>query len=175
MCAVSWATNLIVLGFVGCMLFIGVCRRVPVFDEFCDGAREGAVAAVRVFPTLAALITAITMLSASGFTDWLVSLVRPLADLLRFPVEALPTALLRPLSGSGSLAALRTVLQENGPDSTPGLVASILQSSTETTFYTLTVYFGYIGIKKTGHALPAALIGDMTGMVLAPLMVHLFY
>lgn len=164
-----------VLCFVGIVLFAALKKRVPLFDEFCIGAKEGGMAALRVFPTLLALMTAISMLSASGVIDRLVVFLRPAAAWIGFPAEVLPSALLRPLSGSGSLAALQGVLAQNGPDSTAGLVASVLQSSTETTFYTLSVYFGYVGIKKTGCALPAALAGDFAGMVLATLTVHLFF
>lgn len=160
--------------FVVAVLVTGAVKRVPVFDEFCAGAREGLRAAVGILPSLAALITAVAMLRASGFTDWLVTAVSPLAAVLGFPAEALPSALLRPLSGSGSLAALRQVLADCGTESAAGLVASVLQCSTETTFYTLTVYFGAVGIRKTAHALPAAMVGDMAGMVLAALSVRLF-
>lgn len=166
-----WAVPL----FVAAVLIAGAVRKIPVFDEFCAGAREGAHAAVGVLPSLVALMTAVAMLRASGFTDWLVEGVRPLAQMLGFPPEALPSALLRPLSGSGSLAALRQVLADHGTESSAGLVASVLQCSTETTFYTLTVYFGAVGIRRTGHALPAAAVGDLTGMILAALTVRLFF
>ncbi len=165
----------VVLVFVGVILVVAAKRHVAVFDEFCIGAKEGARAAVQVFPTLLALMTAIAMLQAGGVLRWLAALLQPAAQWLGFPAEALPAALLRPLSGSGSLAVLREVLQQHGPDSTAGLVASVLQSSTETTFYTLALYFGYVGIKKTGCALPAALAGDITGMILSALTVHLFF
>ncbi len=165
----------VVLGFVGVIVAVASVRRVPLFEEFCLGAKEGGAAALRVFPTLLALMTAVAMLRASGLLDCVVTVLRPVAERIGFPAEVLPSALLRPLSGSGSLAALQDVLAKHGPDSKAGLVASVLQSSTETTFYTLSVYFGYIGVKKTGCALPAALAGDFVGMVLSALTVHLFF
>ncbi len=165
----------VVLLFVGAVLVLALHKRVAVFDEFCIGAKEGARAAVLVFPTLLALMTAIAMLQAGGVIRGAVALLQPAARWLGFPAEALPAALLRPLSGSGSLAVLREILQQHGADSTAGRVASVLQSSTETTFYTLSLYFGYVGIKKTGCALPAALAGDLTGMILSALTVRLFF
>lgn len=170
----TWIAVLVIPIFVGAVVCAGLFRRVPVFDEFCAGAKGGLRAAVGILPSLVALITAVSMLQASGFTDWLVAAVRPVADWLGFPAEALPSALLRPLSGSGALAALRQVLLEQGSESTAGLVASVLQSSTETTFYTLTVYFGSIGVRRTGHALPAAMAGDLAGMILAAFTVRAF-
>ena len=160
--------------FVGLILLFGTFRRIPVFEEFCTGAKEGMRAAVGVLPSLLALLTAVSMLRASGFTAALSDWLKPAAEFIGFPSAALPSALLRPLSGSGSLAALQQVLAEYGPESMTGLVASVLQSSTETTFYTLTVYFGSVGIKNTRHALPAALLGDVTGLLAAPLMVRWF-
>ena len=170
----TWLANAILLLFVGLVLVVAAFRRIPVLDEFCEGVKEGGAAALRVFPTLLALMTAIAMLQASGVTDWLVEVVRPLSTRLGFPAEALPTVLLRPLSGSGSLAALHELLMQSGADSLAGLVAGVLHSSTDTTFYAIAMYFGYVGIKKTGLTLPAALLGDFTGIVLATLTVRLF-
>ena len=164
----------VILAFVGAVVVMALVRRVPLFEEFCIGAKEGGMAALRVFPTLLALMTAVSMLRAGGLLDQMVALLRPVAQRIGFPAEVLPTALLRPLSGSGALAALQDVLATYGADSEVGLVASVMQSSTETTFYTLSVYFGYIGVKKTGWALPAALAGDVAGMILSVLTVHLF-
>ena len=169
-----WLSVAAVPVFVAVVLVTGLVRRIPVFDEFCAGAREGMGTIVTVLPSLVALITAVSMLRASGFTEWLGTVLRPAMDWLGFPAEALPTALLRPLSGSGSLAALRQVLSDYGTESPAGLVASVLQSSTETTFYTLTVYFGAIGVKRSGWAFPAAAVGDLTGMILAALTTKIF-
>lgn len=169
-----WLAMIAVPAFVATVLIVGLIRRVSVFDEFCTGAREGVKTAVSVLPSLVALITAVSMLRASGFTEWLAELLRPVTERVGFPAEALPAALLRPLSGSGSLAALRQVLVDYGTESRAGLVASVLQSSTETTFYTLTVYFGAVGVKRSGWAFPAAAVGDLTGMILAALTVKMF-
>ncbi len=161
--------------FVAVVLVAGALRKIPVFEEFCAGAREGLGAIVTVLPSLVALITAVSMLRASGFTEWLAAVLQPVTERLGFPAEALPTALLRPLSGSGSLAALRQVLADHGTESPAGLVASVLQSSTETTFYTLTVYFGAVGVKRSGRAFPAAAVGDLAGMILAALTTKIFF
>lgn len=160
--------------FVAGIVVWGSIRRVPLFDTFCRGATEGGRAALTVFPSLLALIMAVSMLQASGWTEWLVTWLRPLTARWGFPAEALPVALLRPLSGSGALAALQQLMQTSGTESEAALVACVLQCSTETTFYTLAVYFGAIGVRRTGWALPAAAVGDLFGMVLASLTVKIF-
>ena len=130
------------------ILLTGLVRRVPVFDEFVAGAGDGLRACVRVLPALTALMTAVAMLRASGLTDLLVDLTAPAAAAIGFPAEVMPLALLRPLSGSGSLAMLENLYAAAGADSFAGRVASVLQSSTETTLYTLTVYYGAVGIRR---------------------------
>lgn len=164
-----WAVPVFVLLVLGA----GVAAKVPVFDEFVGGAGEGIRTCVRVLPSLVALMTAVSMLQASGITDWLAELAAPLAQKLGFPSGVIPLALLRPISGSGSLAALEQVLARYGPDSVEGLVACVLQSSTETTFYTLAVYYGAVQVRRTRHTLAAAAAGDLTGVILSALAVRL--
>ena len=164
-----WAVPL----FVGCILLTGLIRRVPVFDEFTAGAAEGLKSCVRVLPSLAALMTAVAMLQASGLMEVLADVIAAPANAIGVPPEVVPLALMRPISGSGSLAVLEYTLALCGTDSTAGLIASVLQSSTETTFYTLAVYYGAVGIKKTRHTLAAAAAGDLTGIVVSALAVRL--
>ena len=152
----------------------GIIKRLPVFDCFLAGAKSGLECAVGILPSLTALIMGVTMLRASGITDFLAHILSSVLGLLGFPPEVLPLALLRPISGSGSLAALEDILNTYGADSFAGRVASVISGSTETTFYTVAVYFGAVGIKKTGITIPAALCADACGFILSSLAVKLF-
>ncbi len=144
---------------VGILLF-GMLRRVPVFDTFLQGAKEGLSSSVSILPALIGLMMGVTMLGASGALDMLSAFLRPAAQWLGFPVEAIPLALLRPFSGSGSTALAASLFTSISPDSFEGKVISVLLGSSETTFYAVAVYFGAIGVKKTKWAVPAALTGD---------------
>lgn len=144
---------------VGILLF-GMFRRVPVFDTFLQGAKEGLSSSVSILPALIGLMMGVTMLGASGALDILSAFLRPAAQWLGFPVEAIPLALLRPFSGSGSTALAASLFTSISPDSFEGKVISVLLGSSETTFYAVAVYFGAVGIKKTRWTVPAALTGD---------------
>lgn len=157
------------------ILIYGLVKKVNVFDSFIQGAKEGLHTAVNLLPALVALMVAVTMFKASGALDILTYSLDPLTGNLGIPKEALPLALLRPISGSGSLAMLETILAQYGPDSLIGRVACILQGSTETTFYTIAVYYGAVGIKNTRHTVFAAMAGDFAGLVAASLAVRLFF
>lgn len=157
--------------FISLVLIVGTIRRVPVFDEFLAGAGDGLSTCVKVLPSLVALMTAVSMLRASGLLELLVKLIEPAANSLGIPPEIAPLALLRPVSGSGSLAMLENIFSVYGAESLIGRVASVLQSSTETTFYTMTVYYGSVGIKRTRHTLASAAGGDFAGILLSSLTV----
>lgn len=151
----------------------GLIRRVGVFDAFLQGAKEGLFTAYTIAPTLVGLITAVTMLRASGAIDWLSDFVTPLAEKLGFPAEIVPVAVLRPISGGGSTALLLNILEESGPDSFAGRIVSVMAGSTETTFYAIAVYYGSVGIKKARHTLVAGLSADFTALVFSVLTVRL--
>ena len=159
--------------FVSLVLTVGAARRVQVFDEFLLGAGDGLRTCIRVLPALVALMTALSMLRASGLIELLVSGIAPAARLIGIPPEIIPLALLRPISGSGSLVMLESIYSTYGADSLASQFASVLQSSTETTFYTITVYYGSAGVKRTRHTLAAAAGGDITGILLSALAVKL--
>ncbi len=156
------------------IIIFGIVRRVPLFEAFTSGAKEGIASTFAIAPSLIGLITAVDMLRASGFFELLSDLLNPITNALGFPTEALPLALMRPVSGSGSFALLNDIFTNYSPDSFAGKVASVIAGSTETTFYAVAVYYGAVGIKKTGCTIPAALISDFAGVVLAPLSVRLF-
>ena len=160
---------------VAAFLLFGLLRGVAVFDVFLEGAREGLATAARILPSLVGLMTAVGVFKASGALDLLSHGLKPVADLLGLPSQVMPLALLRPVSGSGGMAVFQDILQSHGPDSFVGRVASVMMGSTETTFYTIAVYYGAVGIRKTRHTLPAALGADLAGFVFSSLAVLWFF
>ncbi len=153
----------------------GLLRRVRVYDAFVEGAKEGFNVAVRIIPFLVAMLVAIGMFRASGAMALLAQAIEPATRLVGMPAEALPAALLRPLSGSGTLALVSELMKTNGPDSFVGRLASTVYGSTETTFYVLAVYFGAVGIRRTRHAVAAGLLGDLAGVAAALLFCRLLF
>ena len=145
------------------MLMYGVAKRVAVYDAMITGAKEGFQVAVRILPFLVAIIVAAGMFRASGLLDLVVRTVGPITGAVGFPAEALPMAILRPLSGSGAYAVMAEIMQANGPDSFVGYLVSTLQGSSETTFYVLAVYFGAVGVSRVRHAVACGLIADLAG------------
>lgn len=150
-------------------------RRVKVYEAFVEGAKEGFAVAVRIIPYLVAMLVAIGMFRASGAMDLVARWLTPVTGLVGMPAEALPPALLRPLSGSGTLALVSELMKAHGPDSFVGRLASTIYGSTETTFYVLAVYFGAVGIRRTRHAVAAGLLGDVAGIAAALLVCHLLF
>jgi len=146
---------------------IGMVRGVKVYEVFVEGAKEGFDVAVRIIPFLVAILVAIGMFRGSGAMDLLSAAVAPILSAVGFPADLLPLAVVRSLSGSGSLALMTDAVTVHGGDSTVGRIAATMYGSTETTFYVLAVYFGAVGVRKTRHAVPAALIADIVAMVSA--------
>jgi spore maturation protein SpmB len=152
----------------------GWLRGVKVYESLVTGARDGFDVALRIIPYLVAILVAVGMFQASGALDILIGWLTPITSLIGLPAEALPVALLRPLSGSGSYGVLAHVMETNGPDSYVGYLASTMQGSTETTFYVLAVYFGAVAVRRVRHALAACLIADLAGVLGAVVAVNLF-
>ena len=150
-------------------------RRVKVYEEFVEGAKEGFTIAVRIIPYLVAILVAIGMFRASGAMDFLVSGMQPLLGLIGFPPENLPLALMRPLSGSGSLALLSDLVTEYGVESIYTRIGATMYNSSETTFYVLAVYFGSVGIRRTRHAVLAGLLADLAGALSAVFFCKLLF
>lgn len=163
----------VIIAVIFAIIFCGIVKKQNVFDLFIGGAKEGITIAVNILPALVALMVAIEMFKASGALGLIVSALAPAGKALHFPTEIVPLALMRPVSGSGSLSIFEGILKTYGPDSFIGRVASVLQGSTETTFYTLAVYYGSVGVTKTRHTLPAALSADFVGIVMSVLTVSL--
>ena len=146
---------------------IGIIRGVKVYDVFIEGAKEGFDVAVKIIPFLVGILVAIGMFRGSGAMDLLMAALRPLVTSTGFPAELVPLAILRSLTGSGSLAFTTDLIKTYGPDSVIGRMAATLYGSSETTFYVLAVYFGSVGVRRTRHAVPAALIGDIVAAIAA--------
>ena len=153
----------------------GIGRRVDVYGALTHGAEEGLTVLLRVIPALVGLLTAVSMFRASGAMEWLSGLFTPVLEWLGIPRETASLMLVRPVSGNGALAVASELIAANGPDSYVGRVAAVMLGSTETTFYTIAVYFGSAGIHKTRHTIPAALAADLTGFAASALAVRLFF
>lgn len=160
-------SGLIVPGALLITLLTAACRRMPAYDLFVDGAREGIGVAVRVLPNLAAMLMAVELMRASGLMDALCGLAAPVFEWLGLPGEVAPLVLLRPMSGSASLAMVEKLLAKYGADSRVGLIASTVMGSSETIFYTVCVYMSAVDRKATGYAVPCSLLGALAGTVLA--------
>ncbi len=161
----------IVVGFP----LYGLYKRVPVYEAFVEGAKEGFGVAVRIIPYLVAILFAIGMFRASGAMDFLVTVLDPVLGLVGFPAEVLPMAIVRPLTGSGSAGLVAEMIQQYGEDSLFVKMAATMFGSTETTFYVVAVYFGAVNIKKTRHAVPAGLTADIAAMLFAVWIVRLLF
>ncbi|CAM3779265.1 spore maturation protein [Cohnella lubricantis] len=142
-------------------------RKVPVYETFIDGAKDGFQTAVGIIPHLVGMLTAISMFRASGAMDALIGTVRPLFERIGIPGDVLPLGLLRPITGAGSLAYATDLIKEHGPDSMVARIASTIQGSTDTTLYVLTVYFGAVGIRRSRYALKVGLFSDAVGFFAA--------
>lgn len=158
-----WAIPLLLLGITTW----GLSRRVPIYECFVEGAKEGWLTAVRVLPYLVGMLVAIQVFQHSGAMARLIQVLTPLASRLGFPAEALPMALIRPISGSGSLAVLAQIFTTHGPDSFLGRLASVVMGSTETSLYVITVYAGSVGIKRTRHTLAVVLLTDLAAVLIS--------
>lgn len=145
----------------------GIIRKVKVYDVFIEGAKEGFEVAVRIIPFLVGILVAIGMFRGSGAMDLLMAGVRPLVAPIGFPPELVPLAILRSLTGSGSLAFTTDLIKTHGPDSLIARTAATMYGSSETTFYVLAVYFGAVAVRRTRHAVPAALIADLVAAIAA--------
>ena len=167
----AFVIPLILVGFP----LYGLYKRVPVYESFVEGAREGFAVAVRIIPYLVAILFAIAMFRASGAMGFLVAALSPVLGLIGFPVEVLPMAIVRPLTGSGSAGLVVDMINEYGEDSLFVKMAAVMFGSTETTFYVIAVYFGAVNIKRTRHAVAAGLTADAAAALVAVWIVALLY
>ncbi|WJH37547.1 spore maturation protein [Paenibacillus aurantius] len=150
-------------------------RKVPAYESFVEGAKDGFQTAVSIIPHLVGMMVAITVFRASGALDLVMDVIKPLLARIGIPGEVFPLAILRPITGAGSLAFTTDLIHQFGPDSMIGRIASTIQGSTDTTLYVITVYFGAVGIRKAGYALKVGLISDAVGFVSAILICYLVF
>lgn len=168
-------TDLIVpLLFAGIMIW-GAVRRVDVFRCFCDGAAGGLRTTAEILPALILLIISVGMFRASGAVELLTGLLEPLCSTVGFPPECMQMVLLRPFSGSGAMAVYDSIAAEYGADSLPERTAAVLLGSSETTFYTIAVYFSAVKVRRTRYAVPAALTADLTAWIICAAAVGFFF
>lgn len=147
------------------ILLYGVAEKNKVYDTFLEGAKDGIEIVFKLFPTLVGIFLAVGALRKSGIIDLIIKLISPITNLLKIPRQILPLAMLRPISGSASMAVAVDIMQKYGVDTTIGLITSTIMGSTETTLYTIAVYTSCVGVKKTRFVLFAALIADFVGMI----------
>ncbi len=167
-------TSLVIPVTIALIFCVGIYKGVDVFGEFIKGAGEGVQTTISILPALIAIMTAIGMFRASGALDIITNAAEPIASLIHMPKEVVPLTLLRPISGSGALVVVEDILKNYGPDSMAGRVASVMMGSTETTFYTVAVYYSAAGISKTRYTIPCALTGDMIGFIMSVTLVRIF-
>lgn len=168
-------SNYIIPIIVVIIVLHGAFKGLDIFNLFLEGVKNGFNVILNITPALIALILAINMLKSSGALYVLCSFATPVANLLSIPKELIPQMILSPISGSGSIGIYENILKDHKPDSYIGRCASVMMGSTETTFYTTTIYYGSVGIKKTRHTMLCALCADFTSFITSPRMVRLFF
>lgn len=157
------------------ILVHGYIKGIDLYNTFIEGAMEGFKTAIKIMPYLIAIFIAIGIFRASTALDIFTSLLEPIIGLVGVPKEVLPLVIIRPLSGSGALGVVRDIIANYGPDSYPGVIASIMMGSSETIFYTLSIYFGSIGVKDYKHTLKAALLAYVISIFTTILICNYFY
>ncbi|GAM13811.1 spore maturation protein [Mesobacillus selenatarsenatis] len=157
------------------ILIYGTYKKVPTYESFVEGGKEGIKMAVSIMPFLVGMMVAIAVFRASGALDVMVGWIRPSLEMVGIPAEIVPLALIRPISGTAALGITSDLIGVHGPDSFIGTLAATLQGSTDTTFYVLTVYFGAVGIKKMGDALKVGLLADAVAIITAIIVVTFMF
>lgn len=172
---INYISNLIIPFIVVFIVFYGYIKKVDIYDSFVEGVRESFSMIYNLFPTFLAMILAVNIFVNSGFLNYALSLIKPIFIIINIPVEIVPLAIIRPISGSASLAYLNSIFSIYGPDSFIGLLASVLQGCTDTTLYVISLYFGSIGIKKIRYSLFAGLCADLIGIVASVVVANLLF
>ena len=167
---INFFSNLAMPMVIFFIVLYGVTEKVKVFDNFLEGAKEGIKTTFSILPTLIGLFLAIGVLRSSGVLDFIIKLSSPILEIFKFPSELMPLAILRPISGSASIAVATDIMKQAGVDSLIGNIASTIMGSTETTLYTIAIYTSCIKIKKTRFILIAALTADITGIIVSNLI-----
>jgi len=172
---VSLISQLIIPLFILFAILYGYAKKVRVYDCFVSGAKGGVGVAVRIFPYLLAIFVAVKAFQASGAFEFAQGLLRGLLEAFHVPIDVVPIALIKPLSGSASLGVFTNIVETNGPDSLASVLSAVIMGSAETTFYVLAVYLGAVGIKRTRYLVPVCVFADLVGIVLAISIVKFFF
>ena len=168
-------SKLVIPLFVVFVIFYGFIKKVNLYDSFLEGAKEGLQISVNIFPNVLAMVFAINIFLDSNFVYEVLSIFKPLLNYINIPLDILPMAILRPISGTATLAIMNDIFTNFGPDSYAGRLASVLQGCTDTTIYVLALYFGSVGVKKIRYSLGVGLIADLIGIVIAFILTALFF
>jgi len=168
------STLIIPLMVFGILLY-SIIKKVNVYDVFVEGAKESFDMVLSLFPNMLAMILGINIFLKSNLLSTLINILKPILNIIKIPYQILPMALIRPISGSSSLAFLNSIFEQFGPDSFLGRLGSVIQGSTDTTFYIITLYFGCVGIKKIEYSLWAGLFADLIGIISSILIVRFLF
>lgn len=167
--------NLILPLLVLFVVFYGFLKKKNIYDDFVSGAKQSFDMVLSMFPSMLAMIFGINILLESGFIEFIFKFLKPVFSSINVPINVLPMAIMRPISGSSALAILNNILKTLGPDSLAGKMASVIQGSTDTTLYVLTLYYGSIGIKKIRYSLKVGLLADLIGIISAIILTSIFF
>lgn len=168
-------SKLVIPLFVVFVIFYGFIKKVNLYDSFLEGAKDGLSISFSIFPNVMAMVFAINIFLDSNFVCEVLSIFKPLLNYINIPLDILPMAILRPISGTATLAIMNDIFTNFGPDSYAGRLASVLQGCTDTTIYVLALYFGSVGVKKIRYSLGVGLIADLIGIVIAFILTALFF
>lgn len=168
-------TNLVIPLIVLIIIFYGLAKGIEIYDTFIEGVGEGLKMALKIFPTMFTMVMSVDILVKSHILIDITTIIEPLLSLLKFPKELLPLAIMRPISGSSALVLMNEILATHGPDSYLGRIASVIQGSTDTTIYILSLYFSSIGIKKIKYALIVGLLADLCAVILSVATINFLF
>ncbi|MCI6265649.1 MAG: spore maturation protein [Erysipelotrichaceae bacterium] len=168
-------TNFIIPSIVSFILIYGIYKKIDIFDVFLEGVKEGLSMALKIFPTMFAMVISIDILVKSNIITDLTKLIAPILQMIHFPQELLSLAIMRPISGSSSLVLMNEILKIHGPDSYLGRIASVIQGSTDTTIYILSLYYSSIGIKKIKYSLIVGLLADLCAIILSVVVIQILF
>ena len=166
---------MIIPAVISGIIIYGLYKQVDVFTVFVEGAKNGLSTVVSILPPLVALMTCVGMFKASGALDVISHALSPLSALITLPQELIPLAVLRPISGSGAVVIFTDLLETHGPDSYIGRIASVMEGSSETTFYTIAVYFGAVKVARSRHTVASSLTADVAGVIMSAIMVRMIF